>query len=68
MGYRAVRNARWKWIHYLELPGMDELYDLQADPYEMTNVIDAPRTQAVRDELRTELARLLRETTLPGSP
>ena len=68
MGYRAVRTECWKWTDYLELPGMDELYDLQADPYEMANVFDAPRTQAVRDELRAELARLLRETAAPGSP
>jgi N-acetylglucosamine-6-sulfatase len=68
MAYRAIRTERWKWIRYLELPGMDELYDLQADPYEMANVIDAPRTQAVRDELSAELGRLLRETAAPGNP
>jgi len=32
MGYRAVRTERWKYIHYLELEGMDELYDLEVDP------------------------------------
>ncbi len=30
MGYKAVRNERWKYIHYLELEGMDELYDLKS--------------------------------------
>lgn len=33
MGYRAIRTKRWKYIRYLELEGMDELYDLQTDPY-----------------------------------
>ncbi len=43
MGYKAVRNERWKYIRYLELEGMDELYDLKADPYELENLIHQPR-------------------------
>ena len=39
MGYQALRTERWKYIHYTELEGMDELYDLSTDPYEMHNVI-----------------------------
>lgn len=31
MGYQAVRTDRWKYIRYLELEGMDELYDLRSD-------------------------------------
>jgi N-acetylglucosamine-6-sulfatase len=42
MGYKAVRNGRWKYIHYLELEGMDELYDLRADPFEMKNLMGQP--------------------------
>ncbi len=38
MGYRAVRTRRWKRIQYTELQGMDELYDLQSDPYELNNL------------------------------
>jgi len=37
---------------------MDELYDLQADPYEERNLISAPAAAPVLDSLRTELARL----------
>lgn len=45
MGYRAIRTARWKYIRYRELDGMDELYDLLNDPYEMQNVIsESPDT------------------------
>lgn len=43
MGYQAVRTTRHKYIHYLELPGMDELYDLEADPYEMSKTSSARR-------------------------
>jgi len=62
MGYQAVRTERYKYIHYLELPGMDELYDLATDPFEMTNLIDTPAGRAVLPTLQAELARLQRET------
>jgi N-acetylglucosamine-6-sulfatase len=59
MGYKAVRTNRYKYIRYTDLQGMDELYDLLADPYEMRNVIGDPRRQAALDEMQTELTRLL---------
>lgn len=50
MGYRAIRTARWKYIRYLDLDGMDELYDLRDDPYEMRNLIgDAEHASIIRD-------------------
>jgi N-acetylglucosamine-6-sulfatase len=58
MGYQAVRTLRYKYIHYVDLEGMDELYDLNRDPYEMNNLIDDPGSQATLDELKAELARL----------
>ena len=63
MGYKAVRNSRWKYIHYLELNGMDELYDLKTDPYEMKNLIDHGRAQTARDKMTKEMEQLLRETS-----
>ena len=60
MGYKAVRSGRWKYIHYLELEGMDELYDLKADPYEMKNVIADRAASAALDEMKKEMERLLR--------
>jgi N-acetylglucosamine-6-sulfatase len=62
MGYQAVRTERWKYIHYTELEGMDEFYDLQADPYEMNNVIADPAAATALEAAKTELQRLLRET------
>ena len=56
MGYRAIRTERWKYIRYLDLEGMDELYDLRADPYEMRNVI-GDNAEMVQ-ELGKELDRL----------
>src|SRR5262249_331541 len=36
--WQAVRTDRWKYIRYPDFEGMDELYDLKADPYEMKNL------------------------------
>ncbi len=63
MGYKAVRNERWKYIHYLELEGMDELYDLKTDPYEMKNLIDQPEAHKALAEMKQEMERLLKETS-----
>jgi arylsulfatase A-like enzyme len=57
MGYQAVRGERWKYIHYIDLTGMDELYDLKADPYEMNNL--AARSQA--DETVTQMRAKLQQ-------
>lgn len=62
MGYQAVRTERWKYIRYSELEGMDELYDLKHDPYEMKNLIKEPSARDVLKELTAELERLVKET------
>jgi arylsulfatase A-like enzyme len=56
--WQAIRTARWKYIHYPELEGMDELYDLQADPHEMRNLINEPAAGQELARLRNELERL----------
>ncbi len=60
MGYKAIRTERWKYIHYLELDGMDELYDLKADPYEMRNIIDRRDAARTLEDMKRELERLLK--------
>jgi N-acetylglucosamine-6-sulfatase len=57
MGYRAVRTEDWKYIRYLELEGMDELYDLRHDPYEMNNVLT--KAPGARVDMQRRLQRLL---------
>ena len=58
MGYRAIRTDRYKYIRYTDLEGMDELYDLATDPYELRNIYDEtdPETQV---ELGRQLDGLL---------
>ncbi|WP_165075508.1 sulfatase-like hydrolase/transferase [Paludisphaera rhizosphaerae] len=60
LGYKAVRTDRWKYIHYLDVPDADELYDLAADPYELTNRIGDPSVQGGLAELRRKLEALSR--------
>jgi N-acetylglucosamine-6-sulfatase len=60
--WQSVRTDRWKYIHYPDAPADDELYDLQADPYEMKNRIDDPAAKPARSELETELKRQLEAT------
>jgi N-acetylglucosamine-6-sulfatase len=62
MGYVAVRTARHKYINYNELPGMSELYDLEADPYEETNLVDRPEGKPALEQAQAELRRLIEQT------
>ena len=66
----GVRTERYKYIVYyndgLGTPGSSgrvmpteyELYDLVADPAELTNVVDDPAYAGVRAEQADQLARL----------
>lgn len=60
MGYKAVRNHQYKYIQYTDLEGMDELYDLEKDPFELHNVIADENYRAVLRTLSTELSALPR--------
>ncbi len=56
MDYRAIRTSRYKYVHWMQHPDENELYDLVEDPYETRNLIDDPRLAGVLGELRAELA------------
>jgi N-acetylglucosamine-6-sulfatase len=62
MAYQAVRTERHKYIDYLELPDMDEMYDLEADPFELENLMGTPAGDSLLPVLRDELLRLQRES------
>jgi arylsulfatase A-like enzyme len=62
MGYQAVRTERWKYIHYVDLEGMDEVYDLHSDPYELENLVAEPSGQAALRDLQPLLARLIEDS------
>src|SRR5438045_7635706 len=60
--WQAVRSERWKYIHYTDVPNIDELYDLQSDPYEMKNLIGDPQQAETLNTLKTRLQQLREET------
>jgi N-acetylglucosamine-6-sulfatase len=60
MGYQAVRTQRWKYIHYRDIEGADELYDLSNDPFELYNLTSD--TKPPRKQLQQRLNELLRES------
>ena len=62
MSYKAVRTERHKLVHWIHKEGVDELYDLERDPYEITNVIGDPVYGPVRRELMEALRGLVAES------
>ena len=64
MTYKAVRTERYKYIHWVNRgreAELDELYDLERDPFELKN-LNRSRTHApVRVKLRRELKKLVAE-------
>ena len=69
---KSVRKGNYRLVHYPramfpdEYPeGFGELYDLDADPWEMRNRYFDSDYRAIVDELRSELLELLITTTRP---
>lgn len=60
IGYKAVRTERYKYIRYEELKDMDELYDLQSDPYELKNLLGSSAGTPLLQSLQAELNALLK--------
>ncbi|MGY8673381.1 MAG: sulfatase-like hydrolase/transferase, partial [Verrucomicrobiia bacterium] len=51
----AVRSERWHYIRYAD--GGEELYDMNHDPNQWTNVITNPKHQPIKTELRQWLPK-----------
>lgn len=55
---RGVRTDRWKLIQYWEQPEEWELYDLKADPNEVTNLANRPDHAKQKQALQALLGRV----------
>lgn len=54
----GIRTDRYKLIHFYDPVDSWEMYDLQADPSEMNNLIDVQNMQAVVEDLKIRLKNL----------
>jgi arylsulfatase A-like enzyme len=60
---RMLRADGYKYVH--NGPDRNELYDLDADPHELNNLIDHPGYDEVRSNLESRLLERMRETDDP---
>ena len=64
MSYKAVRTDRYKYIRWLNRSRngeLDELYDLERDPWELKNLASSRAAAPLRARLQRELKRLVTE-------
>jgi arylsulfatase A-like enzyme len=57
--FEAIRTERYLYVRYGN--GWREVYDLKADPHELSNLAGRPSAAAVQAALARQLAELLRE-------
>ncbi len=56
-GAYMIRKGKWKYIYYVDM--VPQLFDLEADPTEKTDLGEDPAFASVRDELEAELRRIV---------
>ncbi len=61
-GNHGVRSERWRYIRYAD--GSEELYDMQADPNEWTNIANKPEMAKVIADHKQWLPKI----DLPPAP
>ena len=62
MTYKAIRTDRHKYIHWVnrgKSGELDELYDLNRDPYELANLVAQPSYADTRESLKADLRGLV---------
>ena len=57
----GVRDERWKYVTYPEIDSIDELYDLETDPHEMSNRALEPAFAGKLEEMKAKLDELKKE-------
>lgn len=67
---KSITDGRYRWVYYPErhpvsqaAPGFYELYDLETDPWEMTNLYQDPEARDIAYRLQEKLLNWLISTT-----
>jgi arylsulfatase A-like enzyme len=63
---RYIRTGRWKLAAYVQ--DRYELYDLDADPYELENIYGTPGTEEITRDLERQLIEEMMIVNSPGEP
>lgn len=58
----ALREDRYKYVHFHGIWDLDELYDLAIDPHESDNLLARPGHEALADRMSNKLFELLEGT------
>jgi len=58
--FRALRHDKWLYTVFLSR-GPTQLFDLEDDPYELSNLIDSPEYAPIRRDLHERLVARLKE-------
>tara|TARA_R110002049_G_scaffold309268_1_gene519551 strand:- start:72627 stop:74078 length:1452 start_codon:yes stop_codon:yes gene_type:complete len=53
--WQMMREGKWKYIHYPNHSGADELYDMEADPSEMHNVFNDANSASIVQKLKGQI-------------
>ena len=62
MDYRIVRKGKYKYIRWIRFEDEAELYDMEADPYELINLVKLPEMTAVVEDLKKDMQALVLES------
>ncbi|QDT00962.1 sulfatase-like hydrolase/transferase [Adhaeretor mobilis] len=59
---RGIRTVRWKYfVYYEQSPPIEELYDLEIDSQEQTNLVNSPEHAEVLQKLRKRTEEMYKE-------
>jgi N-acetylglucosamine-6-sulfatase len=62
LDYRVVRKGQYKYIRWIRFEDEAELYDMDADPYELNNLVRDPKMASVIEDLKKHMQRLVLES------
>ncbi len=55
LDYRVIREDRYKYINWIKFDDGEELYDMEADPFELRNLAGEPESAQVLARMRQHL-------------